>query len=60
MHDTNYTLFNIQQDASYVIEQPSHGSYRPETFLFKDFSRTFQGQILLFQGLDFLLNSTYM
>ena len=30
-----------------------HGSYRPETFLFKYFLRTFQGQITFFQGLFF-------
>ena len=29
---------------------PIHGSYRPDTFLFKYFSRTFPGQITFFKG----------
>ena len=35
------------------VEISNHGSYRHETFLFKYFSRTFQGQITFFQGLAF-------
>ena len=35
------------------IKELYHGSYRPETFLFKYFLRTFQGQITFFQGLFF-------
>ena len=41
--------------SSFLLKHVSsiHGSCRPETFLFKHFSRTSQGQVIFFQGLVF-------